>query len=77
LTFRRGATAGSGTIRSLHSGTRFKALETFEEWYYDPPHPHRRSPRSVQYHLHKVFAKLDISSRAHRHRALPAHTKAA
>lgn len=35
------------------------------------------SPRSVQYHLHKVFAKLDISSRAHRHRALPAHTKAA
>ena len=29
------------------------------------------SPRTVQYHLHKVFAKLDISSRTELERALP------
>ena len=28
------------------------------------------SPRTVEYHLHKVFAKLDISSRTQLHRAL-------
>ena len=28
------------------------------------------SPRTVEYHLHKVFAKLDISSRNQLHRAL-------
>ena len=28
------------------------------------------SPRTVEYHLHKVFAKLDISSRAELQRAL-------
>jgi DNA-binding NarL/FixJ family response regulator len=28
------------------------------------------SPRTVQYHLGKVFAKLDISSRSQLHRAL-------
>ena len=31
------------------------------------------SPRTVQYHLHKVFAKLDINSRNQLHRALPSH----
>jgi DNA-binding CsgD family transcriptional regulator len=35
------------------------------------------SPRTVQYHLHKVFAKLDISSRNELHRALPSDPKAA
>jgi DNA-binding CsgD family transcriptional regulator len=29
------------------------------------------SPRTVEYHLHKVFAKLDISSRNELDRALP------
>ncbi len=29
------------------------------------------SSRTVQYHLHKVFTKLDISSRGQLHRALP------
>jgi ATP/maltotriose-dependent transcriptional regulator MalT len=29
------------------------------------------SPRTVEYHLHKVFSKLNISSRTQLHRALP------
>jgi DNA-binding CsgD family transcriptional regulator len=29
------------------------------------------SPRTVQYHLSKVFTKLGISSRSHLHRVLP------
>ena len=29
------------------------------------------SPRTVQYHLHKVFAKLEINSRAELARVLP------
>ncbi len=29
------------------------------------------SPRTVEYHLHKVFTKLGIASREHLHRALP------
>jgi DNA-binding CsgD family transcriptional regulator len=35
------------------------------------------SPRTVQYHLHKVFAKLEINSRTQLHRALPGHRGAA
>jgi DNA-binding NarL/FixJ family response regulator len=35
------------------------------------------SSRTVQYHLHKVFAKLDISSRNELHRALPRDLTAA
>jgi hypothetical protein len=31
------------------------------------------SPRTVEYHLHKVFTKLDISSRNQLHRALAGH----
>jgi DNA-binding NarL/FixJ family response regulator len=35
------------------------------------------SPRTVQYHLHKVFAKLEISSRNQLHHALPSDPAAA
>ena len=35
------------------------------------------SPRTVEYHLHKVFAKLDISSRSELQRALPSEAREA
>ena len=35
------------------------------------------SPRTVEYHLHKVFAKLDINSREHLGRVLPKEPNAA
>jgi DNA-binding NarL/FixJ family response regulator len=35
------------------------------------------SPRTVQYHLHKVFTKLEISSRNQLHRVLPVLSEAA
>jgi len=31
------------------------------------------SPRTVEYHLHKIFTKLDISSRNQLHRVLASH----
>jgi DNA-binding CsgD family transcriptional regulator len=33
------------------------------------------SPRTVEYHLHKVFTKLDISSRNQLHDVLASHRK--
>ena len=35
------------------------------------------SPRTVEYHLHKVFSKLGISSRTQLDRALPAQPSVA
>ncbi|MEA2283161.1 MAG: hypothetical protein QOK21_3768, partial [Solirubrobacteraceae bacterium] len=35
------------------------------------------SPRTVEYHLHKIFAKLDISSRNQLDRVLPSDPDAA
>ena len=35
------------------------------------------SPRTVEYHLHKVFIKLEISSRNELHRVLPSEAREA
>jgi hypothetical protein len=40
-------------------------------------HPAVHSPRTVEYHLHKVFAKLNISSRNELGAALPEDSRAA